>query len=353
MKNNHIFYFDVLRLIAILCVVLLHVTGHLAEIINYNTATIFSLSGIFETFMNNTTKIGVDLFLLLSGALLLGRQWDIKEFLSKRIPRIVKPFIFWSLIFTILLFFASYLINSINFINDFTIFGFLKLFYDTLICEAPGSAVYWFFWMMFGVYLIMPVFNRWVSNSNLDEVEYFLVIWIVSTLFEFSLMQKCPIKLSYFTSPIGLVLLGYYLRNTQRKIFNNTYIALILTIAPMIIMLIYSLLMADKSILFEFHRYSILPIIEVTGLFCLFKSSDILNSPNTFILKITSSVAMCSYGMYLIHSQLIMVVRKIISISSNFIIEYLILFIVGFIGSWIIILVLSKIPHVDDWFGVK
>ena len=174
MKNNHIFYFDVLRLIAILCVVLLHVTGHLAEIINYNTATIFSRSGIFETFMNNTTKIGVDLFLLLSGALLLGRQWDIKEFLSKRIPRIVKPFIFWSLIFTILLFFASYLINSINFINDFTIFGFLKLFYDTLICEAPGSAVYWFFWMMFGVYLIMPVFNRWVSNSNLDEVEYFL-----------------------------------------------------------------------------------------------------------------------------------------------------------------------------------
>lgn len=40
---------------------------------------------------------------MLSGALLLGRVWDIKSFLGKRIPRIVLPFVFWGLILTFLL----------------------------------------------------------------------------------------------------------------------------------------------------------------------------------------------------------------------------------------------------------
>ena len=353
MQTKRIFYFDALRVIAILCVVLLHVTGHLFEMTQYTPVTIYSLNGFFEIFMNNFTRIGVDLFFMLSGALLLARQWTISDFLKKRILRITKPFLFWSLIFTILLVVASYFISSIHFITHFGIHDILKLFWDTLMCNAPGSAVYWFFWMMLGVYITMPIFNKWVSNASLGEVEYFLILWIVETLFEYTLMMDCPVKLTYFTSPFGLVLLGYYLRHTKRKIFNNSYIALLLIIMPAILMFVYSLFIANPVDLFEFHRYSILPIIECVGVFCLFKTSSRLNNPSNVTSKVISSIAMCSYGMYLIHSQMIMFVRKILHISFNFPINYFILFFVGFVLSWFVIYALSKIPILDDYVGVK
>lgn len=352
-SNGRIFYFDALRAVAILCVILLHVTGHLGEIMNYNVHTIFSASGIFETFANNFFRIGVDLFLMLSGALLLGRDWDLRGFLSKRVPRIVKPFVFWSLVFSVLLIAASYFVPSINFVKHFAILDMLTVFWNTLMCKAPGSAVYWFFWMMLGVYLIMPVFNKWVKHADLSELEYFLVIWIVSTLFDYTWMMDCPIKLSYFTSPIGFVVLGYYLRYSERKIFNSSVISWILIIVPAIAMLAYSCSVADKSILFEFHRYSLPVIVEVTGVFCLFKTSGRLNNIPVSLKNFISSVAICSYGMYLIHSQIIMIFRKIFHLSFGFLGNYIILFVAGFMLSWLIIYILAKIPFIDEFIGVK
>lgn len=131
--TKRIFYFDALRAMAILCVVLLHVTGHLGEMMHYNLSTIYFLSGVFETFANNFFRIGIALFLMISGALLLGRDWDIKRFYKKRILRIAKPFLFWSLIFTLMLIGASYFISGINFVNQFGIPDMVKVFADTLL----------------------------------------------------------------------------------------------------------------------------------------------------------------------------------------------------------------------------
>ena len=352
-SNKRIFYFDALRALAILCVVLLHVTGHLGEIMNYNVHTIFSLSGIFETFANNFFRIGVPLFLMLSGALLLGRDWDVKGFFKKRIPRIAIPFVFWSLVFTIMLVLASYFISSVNFVTQFGIGNILQVFVDTLICKAPGSAVYWFFWMMLGMYILMPLFNRWINNTDLKNVEAFLVIWTLYIVLTHSLMLPIPEYVSFFISPIGFVVLGYYLRHSEREIFNSPIAAAILIIIPSVFMLVYSYAVVDSNILFVFHRYSLPVMMLAIGTFCLFKSSSHLKGISDLPKNIISSIALCSYGMYLIHSQIIMVVRKILHISFGFIGDYVILFAVGFVLSWIIIYVLSKIPVLEELIGVK
>ena len=128
---------------------------------------------------------------------------------------------------------------------------------------------------------------------------------------------------------------------------------MLLIIIPASLMFIYSYMMINHELLFEFHRYSILPIIECIGVFCLFKTSKFLNNPSNISTKFISSVAVCSYGMYLIHSQMIMFVRKILHISFNFALDYIILFFVGFVLSWIVIYALSKIPVLVDYVGVK
>ena len=351
--SKRIFYFDALRAIAILCVVLLHVTGHLGEMMSYNISTIHSFSGAFETFANNFFRIGIALFLMISGALLLGRDWDIKGFLSKRIPRIAKPFLFWSLIFSVVLILVSYLIPNAHFVNGFGIMDILMVFVDTLLCRAPGSAVYWFFWMMLGVYLLMPIFNRWINGTDMSRVEYFLIVWAFYLIAVYSLMLPIPEIVSFFVAPIGFAVLGYYLRYTKRRIFNSSIAAVILIVVSAILMFFYAYSVVDTRILFVFHRYSFLIMIEAIGVFCLLKTTSFLNNPGDNIKKMISSIAICSYGMYLIHSQLIMVARRILHLSLSFSLNYLILFIVGFVFSWIIILVLSKIPLIDEYIGIK
>lgn len=351
-KSQRIFYFDALRAFAILCVVLLHVTGHLGEIMNYNIHTIYSFSGIYETFANNFFRIGVDLFLMISGALLLGRNWEIKGFFKKRFSRLVKPFLFWSLIFSIIIVASSYLIPSINFVEHFGIIGFVSVFVDTLMFKAPGAVVYWFFWMMIYVYMLMPFINRGIVNSKFN-IEYLLIVWFVFITIAYPLNNQYLYLISDFISPIALVVLGYYLRYGERKIFNDSIISAILIIVPSIVMLVYSYSIVGTDILFVFHRYSLLVVILSIGVFCLFKSSSFINDSSQKIAGPVSSIAFCSYGMYLIHSQLMMVVRKIFHLSSNFVFDYLVLFAVGFILSWFIIYVLSKIPIVDDLIGVK
>ena len=166
-------------------------------------------------------------------------------------------------------------------------------------------------------------------------------------------MVPVPEILSFFISPIGFAVLGYYLRYGERKIFNNSVVALIFIIVPAALMMFYSYSIIDTKILFVFHRYSILVMLEAIGVFCLFKTSSFLNNPGDNVKKFVSSIAMCSYGMYLIHSQLIMVARRMLSASLGFYMNYIILFIVGFIFSWFIIYILSKVPIIDDLIGIK
>lgn len=351
--NARIFYFDALRAFAIFCVVLLHVTGHLSELMGYNIHTIYSLSGIYETFANNFFRMGVDLFLMISGALLLGRNWNVGDFFKKRFSRLSVPFIFWSLVFSIMLIASSYFISNIHFVKDFTIQGLFNVFIDTLLFRAPGSVVYWFFWMMMYVYLMMPLLNRWIKNNESDKLEYFLILWAVFITLACPLNNQYLNLISEFLSPIGLVVLGYYLRYTKRKVFNSLSLSVILIIVSSIAMLIYSYSVVSSNILFVFHRYSLLVVLLSVGVFCLFKNSNAINNASGGIVNVVSSIALCSYGIYLIHSQIIMATRRIFSLSSNFLFDYLMLFIVGFFLSWFIIYVLAKIPIVDKLIGVK
>ena len=84
-NQNRIIYLDILRSIAIILIVL----EHLTRMFVYNYKSWLFASGLFSI-----TRIGVPLFFTISGALLLTRQETISNFLKKRLGRIFPPFIF-------------------------------------------------------------------------------------------------------------------------------------------------------------------------------------------------------------------------------------------------------------------
>ena len=200
-KKKRVLYLDSLRALAIITVVLYHVGIRMDYSVFLDYGMLPSFNWFLTDFYLTCARCGVDIFLMLSGALSLGRVWDIRTFLGKRIPRIVAPFLFWFftlsfvLLLILLLFphqatvFSHYYMNAFDPTN---VMSFLTFLGDSCLGHNKWFGPYWFFWMILGTYLIMPIFNKWICNSSMEEVEYFLVIWLVTCLFDNTLLWDFP-----------------------------------------------------------------------------------------------------------------------------------------------------------------
>lgn len=357
-KSKRIFYFDALRAFAIICVIIVHVYAVTRNYAMPEYDMIPSVKWLFSQVLGNCFRIGVDLFLVLSGALSLGRVWDIRSFLGKRIPRIVGPFVFWGLILSAVGILLSYYCGF-EFLQSFDAYSMLQFVYGAFMATSHGFEPYWFFWMILGTYLIMPIFNKWLANSKLEEAEYFLIFWLITCLFDYTLNFTFPVKLSYFTSPIGLVVLGYYLRHTERDLLNNPYFALILTVLSAILTMIVVCCLSSPSEMFTIDRYSLPLAFEVIGVFLLFKNFNKFNmnlnftkNPDGVFRKFVFALAKYSYGIYLIQGMYLCIYREIVP-YYEFYSHVLILFILILLSSLITMCLLNKIPYVNRVIGAK
>lgn len=94
-------YYDTLRFLAIFGVIILHVFQSFPSDTLLLNFKIISLSEIF--------KFAVPVFLMISGALLLGRDIELTDFFKRRFTRLTYPFILYLIIYAVILFLlASY-----------------------------------------------------------------------------------------------------------------------------------------------------------------------------------------------------------------------------------------------------
>lgn len=364
-KSKRIFYFDALRAFAIISVILFHVSIRTKSLMLGDFGIFPGFNWFIGDFLGVSLRTGVDIFLMLSGALSLGREWNIKTFLGKRIPRIVFPFVFWASILSCsMLILQFYFPNIFNVIDPFNLNNALNYIKGAFLAESDmGFQTYWFFWMIIGTYLIMPIFNKWLLHSNLKEAEYFLVIWLITCIFDFTINREFPIKLSYFSGPIGMVVLGYYLRYTKRKIFDNIYIPVILIFIGILLMTYGSYLKSSPQELYRFSRYSIFMAVEVTGIFLLFKNIGNYNininffkNSNGIFKKSVFSLAKYSYGIYLIHAPILDIIKRFIlylGLFNEYVLVTFLFIILTITISWFIMAFLNRIPYINRVIGAK
>ncbi len=354
-KSKRIFYLDALRAFAILSVIIVHVYAVTRLHVMSEYGTIPSLRWIFSQTAGNCFRVGVDLFLMLAGALSLGRVWTIKEFLAKRIPRIVLPFLFWGFITGVIAIILSYYFGF-SFLLNFDMNSIVEYMAGVFMATSYGFMPYWFFWMILGTYLIMPIFNKWLLHSDLVEAEYFLILWLIVCLFDYTLHINFPVNLTYFSSPIGFVILGYYLRHTKRRILNNPYFALALTLFSAALTIVLVIAFSSASEFYVFDRYSLLLALEIAGVFLLFKNFYKFNIDLNFnenlksvFKRIILDIAKYSYGIYLIQGLFLCVYVKIVpyyEYYSNFIS----IFILIVLSSMVTMYICDKIPYICNIF---
>ncbi len=367
-KKKRIIYLDYLRALAIIAVILFHVFRRVGFMAFPGYSAFPSFSWWVTDFLGTCCRCGVDIFLMLSGALSLGRDWDIKSFLGKRIPRIVEPFLFWGILIAILILLIPIIYpNSFTIFNDFgyTHFGpitgvwtFLWYIRECLLGSNRWFGQYWFFWMILGTYLIMPIFNKWINGSSMKEVEYFLAIWLVTCIFDSSILWKFPVRLTYFTGPIGMVILGYYLRHTDRKVFTSLRNSVIILLIGIISAMLTSYFWSSPDQLYYFGRYCIFIAIESAGLFLVYRNIDdkkinLFQKENGFLRKSSFTIAKYSYGIYLIHLFIMHLLIIIFLPRLPYLLTLIVLF-VGTLGISILVMaIFNRIPYINKVIGAK
>lgn len=341
---------DFLRLVAIFCVVLAHVSCKL--LFRYPN---ISDQQVFISFVYNTgCRIAIPVFLMLTGMLLLNKDENINVFLKKRLFKIIPVFIMWNVIY-------AWYVSSIN--ESIT---FIELMFKSI--SEPIFYHLWYIYVLIPIYILTPFFRVINININKKYIKYFLLI-------TFGLIFLNNILFKFFNFEIGIKLdigvellyfiLGGYLINIY-KCFKNQYINFILFIVMTLTMIYgnYYLTCQTHTLDTYFSGFSnilnflqsIYFIVFILNLNRVFK---IIPIKVKYIIKILS---MNTLGIYFVHALVIEIIFKffshileILPYSYSIFIVSVIIFIISFFISMgldfiihLYVYNLNKIKHNKD-----
>ena len=292
-EEKKIYWVDNLRFLATISVIFLHVASPIyfqfGKVSDAYWWTAFLYSG--------TTRFGVPIFLMLTGALILPKNYSIGYYLKNRFNRIVLPFLFWSFIYITYNYSNVFSNENITFSTKLTI----------VLNQLNNGSQYhlWYIYVLIGLYLFIPIISRWVRNATKNEILYFIIIWffvmILNQPYVISLGIKPTIDFTYFSGFMGYLVLGYYLSIVEinKKWINILPIGLIvLGMAITMYGTYYVTFSEGKSSEVFLGVLSPNRVLFAAGLFLFFKNR---NKTYPKIQPIINFIIKFSFGIYLSH----------------------------------------------------
>ena len=163
MRNSSL---DLIRCIAIILVICIHSMGMLKTAIN---PLEINTNHIIYAFLSSITEMGVPLFVMLSGALLLKKEENPRSFLKKRLKRIMIPFFIWSIIiFSLDKFVTHQSLSIMDFIQKFLTHGI--------------HGTYWYIYMLLGLYLLTPILQKVFNKISTSLLVYIFLLTIICAI---------------------------------------------------------------------------------------------------------------------------------------------------------------------------
>jgi len=340
MKNT-IEWIDNLRVFALFFVVILHVSS----VGLYQFGNIPMSIWWICNFYDSLSRFCVPIFLMITGALMLSREYQLGYFLKNKFVRIVVPFVFWASVYLSLNLFNKLRAEETS--NAFDVFKYL-------FNEIYASGIYFHFWYVYviiGIYLFIPILSKWSKDASFNEQLFFLAIWILVT--HLALYEKFSLKLDlrYFSGYLGYLVLGHFLYQTtfkNSKIVKKTVLFFLVIGFAIAFLGTFFLTKIHNAYLPDyFHRYLVFDVIMMSiGIFLLFKESKI-SLKNSFIQKVRNELSQKSFGIYLMHV-LVLYFFKMFGLDAfviNPIIAIPLVTILCLFVSWVILNLIEKLPY--------
>jgi surface polysaccharide O-acyltransferase-like enzyme len=290
------------------------------------------------------SRVGVPLFFLISGYLLLSKQEDIWTFFKKRATRIIIPFLVWSIIYDVQ--------NSQAFESGVTLEGILRMFIR--IIRGPREGHLWFFYSLIGLYLITPILRVFISKASNSDILYYIALWFLVAPLLFIVEEFTPIKngfeIHYAGGYVGYFLLGYYLGRLDLKppLFWSALGLYITGLLFTFVVFYFNLPPQHNELVFR--SYPSLNIVLMSlAAFILIKVWGERISPQ--FARFSQEVGKASFGIYLVHPIVLVwmtLAWNAFGLSMKWgpsaILIIPIATIVNFLLSWFLVFVIRKIP---------
>lgn len=284
-----------------------------------------------------------ELFLALSGTVLLPVRTGFREFYSRRFAKLLPPLVIWSILGVLL--YTQTRNMAWGEAADRIIH----------IPVQPAISVYWFVYVMAGLYLLAPFISPWLRDAGRRQIEFFLLLWTANMILPWVVYFFPDFTLSfvvngnyywtlcYFGGFLGYWLLGYYLKKYPIKIgFNASWITLLVgaMIYPALIFVIKT--KGDETAVL-LDNLQIGSAILVAFLYTVMQNIDLPAKPQALLTRI----AKYSFCIYLTH---IFIARELywgifsgstIHIFPRTLIIATLTLATGYLLTWI----LSRLPH--------
>src|SRR5665647_855009 len=154
-QDNKKLWLDNLRVIATIGVIFIHVSSDYAPSSGTVSAYNFWVGNLFDS----ASRFSVPIFVMISGALLLPKDYGISIFLKKRMTRLLLPFLFWSMF---------YIAHSIHYeIQQGNKMGVMELARFVFVQFRDGSSLHlWYIYMINGLYLFPSLVNGYETLAK-------------------------------------------------------------------------------------------------------------------------------------------------------------------------------------------
>lgn len=314
MKNKRVYSLDVIRVTAILAVIIIHTAAEFVD-----GAALDSFEFCIANVLDSIARMGVPLFVMLSGALMLNEERTMPP--SKAVRKAVRVYailLIWSTIYAgiFYLLFPTYCPSFLNIERSWGAF---------IRAVARGHYHLWYLSMIIGLYLITPVLRLFVKKENRGFIKYLLLLMIaIKSVLPF--VNYCADRLcggesllslhfrqfdfSFMSSYLMYYILGWYLVNSEFTKGQQEALA-VLGIAGVFCTILCTRLFSTTSYKAYgfFYSYDSLNVVaESLAVFALMSHAFTnLGDRNAGWIKRLSEL---SFGVYLIHPLILFLVDK-------------------------------------------
>lgn len=317
--------FDILRSIAMIMVIVVHVSN----VYSRSFGIIGNKSFIISLFFNTVSRISVPIFLMISGALLLDRKFDLKKYL-KRLLKFLILIIVWDIIYLI----WEYLYLGITY----------NKLYNLVL--NPYRAHLWFLYTILLLYAIQPILRVIMSKSNKQVKIFLFSIWLI--LSSLSMVNRTIAEVFTIFSYIGFFCIGKYLyeyaKNKDLRKYNILLILIMIACFTTSITLNYLSSMKYNMFYNLYFAYRTPFIIFSSfAFYILIISNYRKNSLNKGLMLLSD----LSLGVYLIHGIFLdITIKRFIYQNINALVGIPLFTIIIFILSIISVFIIKKIKFI-------
>jgi len=297
-KHATIQWLDTLRALAMLGVIVIHISSPLVNMTYDKNMPYWWIGNIADS----AVRFAVPLFLMLSGATLLGKEYNLSDYYKRRFSRVLLPFLFWLVVYWVYRWaMLSYKLQPHDFIG-------IQKWAIQLFLKEGVSKHFWYIYMILFLYIFVPFLGKWLQKLNLSIVSNLLLLWVILSF----ACKSIPLNLYGWSGNYGTKLLGYLLHSgylllgyylIKSPVYNGKarMLAAAIFFLTIAISAAFTYIFSQKVQRLDLSIYSYLSVNTVIQSIAIFVWLKDTNIKNKLLALVSTTISNYSYGIYLVH----------------------------------------------------